>query len=80
MPSIRNNARLSAKTVSETPKHNNLTKKRRESHKPQPVRKLLVDPRIWRTALKLAKGDATRIKVINEQEVLVTNKSKKKAS
>jgi hypothetical protein len=37
-----------------------------------------VDPRVWKAALRLAKGDPTRIRVVHESEVIVTNHSKRK--
>lgn len=37
-----------------------------------------VDPRVWKTALRLANGDATRLTVVHETEVIVNNHSKRK--
>lgn len=37
-----------------------------------------VDSRVWSAALKIAKGDATRITVVHETEVIVNNHSKRK--
>lgn len=37
-----------------------------------------VDPRVWSAALDLANGDPTRIRVVHETEVIVTNQSRRK--
>jgi hypothetical protein len=46
-------------------------------HKATTIR---VDLRVWKTALDLAKGDVTRIKVRSEIEVVVVNQSKRRTA
>ena len=36
-----------------------------------------VDPRVWKTALRLAKGDPNRLTVVHETEVIVHNHPRK---
>lgn len=40
---------------------------------PAPVRAFRPDPLLWKTALRLAKGDPQRVEVISETEALVHN-------
>lgn len=42
------------------------------------LRVIQVDMRVWRAAMKLAKGDSTRIVVHSVTEVVVVNQSKRK--
>lgn len=72
MTTVRDSASLHPKTVSEYQSH---TKKRapRKPNKNLRGRYIKVDPRVWRTALKLAKGDNSRIKVVSDTEVIVSN-------
>ena len=40
---------------------------------PQPVTVVKPDPAAWKLALKLAGGDATRLVVVSENEIVVSN-------
>lgn len=57
-----------------------LAKKRkgRGEAKNSRVQSVVIDPRVWQTAMELANGDVTRIQVISETEVLVVNQSRKR--
>lgn len=44
---------------------------RRAPRRSFPVETLKVDPRVWRKALELAHGDAKRIEIVSEIEVMV---------
>lgn len=39
-----------------------------------PVRTVVVHEMVWKTAMRLAGGDAHRIEVVNEEEVVVRNR------
>jgi len=51
-------------------------KKRKPRRKPrrEPVETIVVDRRIWKTALRLSKGDPRRIKIISRTRVEIRNK------
>lgn len=75
MTTVREDVSVHPKTItefSEKPK----SSRKRGSNKSSKITKVTVDPRIWETALKLAEGDALRIKVIHETEVIVLNHRK----
>lgn len=72
MTAVRDSASLHPKTVSEYQSHTK-RKPRRKPNKNLRGRYIKVDPRVWRTALKLAQGDNSRIKVISDTEVIVSN-------
>lgn len=76
MNKVRDTMTLHHKTVSEYQKH--ITTKTVRSAQNR-VRKIQVDQRVWVTAMKLAKRDVTRLKVISPTEVIVLNASKRKA-
>jgi hypothetical protein len=46
---------------------------RRTGSRSGPVRAERVDPRVWQTALRLADGDRSRIRVISPRKVEVIN-------
>jgi len=46
---------------------------RRAAGRRHAVEVVTVDPRVWRTALELADGDALRIQVIHAEDVIVHN-------
>ncbi len=48
-------------------------KERRPGRKTPKVSVIRVDPRVWKVALRLAKGDAKRIQVRNAEAVTVHN-------
>lgn len=72
MTAVRDSVALHPKTVSEYQLH---TRGRapRKPNKNLRGRSVKVDPRVWRTAMKLAGGKVQRIKVIHETEVIVSN-------
>lgn len=49
------------------------TRRHKGRHRAQPVTVTKVEPRIWATALKLAKGDTSRIQVEGATSVVVRN-------
>lgn len=55
-----------------------LKKARKQPNKPGPVTKVTVNPLVWNAAMRIARGDRTRIEVINPVEVRVVNKSRKR--
>ena len=72
MSTVRDTARLHPETVTNYKSHT----KKKPRKKPAANlrgRYVKVDPRVWGTAMKLAKGDAKRLKVIHETEVIVNN-------
>lgn len=77
-------ARVHESTVSKAQKHAEEAGKRmakrstRKGRRSSPVREVKVDPRVWKEAMLLAGGDATRIKVIDATNVIVENRSKRK--
>lgn len=73
---VHDTARLHHKTVSEHQQH--IVRKARKPGMKQAIESMKVDQRVWKTAMRLAKGDATRIVVRSETEVVVVNQSKKK--
>jgi hypothetical protein len=69
---VRDTAKLHPKTVSNHKQH---TKKKPK----KPATRVLttsvkVDPRVWKVARKVAKGDNHRIQIISSEEVIVHNK------
>lgn len=74
-------ARIHESTVKDAQKHADAAKvhRIRTGHQHRTVTHYIkVDPRVWSTALGLAGGDATRITVVHETEVIVRNHSKRK--
>lgn len=76
MPKTEEVTRLHHKTVASY--HRHVIKKPRKNGSPAELVVTKVDGRIWETALKLAKGDSTRIVVRSPTEVVVVNRSKKR--
>lgn len=75
MPEIRETMTLHESTVKDPPIK---TKPRRRLPKSSKVTKVTVDPRVWQTALKLAKGNAKRITITSPTEVIVHNHPQRK--
>lgn len=71
MAKVRDTARLHTKTVSEAASH--VKKPSRTPGKRAAITTTKVDLRVWRTALKLAQGDRSRIDVVHSTEVIVKN-------
>lgn len=72
----RESARLHPQTV--TNYKGSIRKAPRKPGKPSRITTLRVDPRIWEAALSISQGDAHRIEVISELEVIVHNNPRKK--
>jgi len=70
MATVRDTARLHPETVTNHAKH---ARKYKRSSKQSEVKVIKVDPRVWRTAMRLAKGDRSRIVVMGTEEVIVLN-------
>ena len=47
---------------------------------PSEVQSLRPDPTAWKAALRLADGDATRLKVVSETVVIVQNRGRTRKS
>lgn len=74
---VRDVARLHSKTVEDHHKH--IKGKVRGARKAaNRVQTMKVDPRVWKKALQIAQGDRSKIIVLSETEVVVTNHSKRK--
>lgn len=74
-------ARVHESTVKRAQEHADAAKvhRIRTGHQHRTVTHYIkVDPRVWKAALGLAEGDATRITVVHKTEVIVNNHSKRK--
>lgn len=76
MNKVREVVRFHPQTTADVQKH--ILRKARVSSQTKSLRVMKIDPRVWKEAMKLAKGDSTRIVVTSETEVVVVNKSLKK--
>lgn len=72
MPAVRDTARLHPETVSNHTVHTK-RKPRKKPNRALRGREIKVDPRVWHTAMKLAKGDNGRIVIVSSTEVIVRN-------
>jgi len=75
MPKVRETVSLHPKTVSEAQSH--VRRKSGQRQMQNAIDSVKVDLRVWRTAMRLARGDRTRIKVESAESVVVVNQSKK---
>jgi hypothetical protein len=73
---VRDTARLHPQTVANYGQH--LKRQTRTSSLRMQTQVTRVNLDVWRTALRLAEGDATRIVVHSPTEVIVVNHSKRK--
>lgn len=71
MPAVRDTMKLHRETIEAAERH---TKKKKSGpHKSSRVITTSVDLRVWQTALEIAEGNRSRIKVISPTEVIVLN-------
>jgi hypothetical protein len=72
MNKVRDKARLHPATVSNYQNH--VTKPRRLPRQLRgPSYQIKVDPRVWKVAKQLAKGDTARLVIVSDTEVVVRN-------
>lgn len=76
MDKVRKVVNLHPKTVTEYKSHEK--RKPRAKGKRNPVVDKSVDKRVWKKAMELAEGDATRIVNRKRDSVVVVNQSKRK--
>lgn len=70
---LSRDARLHESTVKKAASHKPVRRRRQGDKKVHDVTTMKMDLRVWREAMKLAKGDRWRIQVISEAEVIVWN-------